>query len=1200
MTGRQPVQRQRSARSYRLPKLSADRLALIVPTLISAVVTILWFPWDRFLAAGDIAPFLPAGDAPEVFELWNHRATGSGSTSASAARFANVLLMRVTDVLGGSEVVAQHIFYALVMGFAAFGSAYLARAFVRDPVAIAVAGLLGSFNIFVLIHLPNPLTMIWIGMVGTLGGMLVLVARGVPISPVFFAVVTLPASWLSVNPPSLATSALTVIAVACACNLLVGPGASRRALAYICRALPWVLGLNLWWIVLVFISTVWREGLDLVAVTRVEDWAWSHTRNSIPNILSLTAHWGWLHRDYLPWAESLDAYPWALLRWILPLLAVSAVFLVKGRQRVAAWTFVGAGLGAALVAKGLHWPIANVNLWAYHNIPGYWLLRDPMSKVGGILLLSIVVLAGMTIEVVLARAEASTSLRTSRFAVAALGAVVCLAIAFPYPLFIGRIGPDGKSELPSSRVALPSEWRALADALNDQEVRGKALVLPLNSFYQVTTDWGYHGVDKLASQLLTRPVLSLRPEEYFFPSGLLPAMLRGVERELLRGNSDRVAKLLQLLGVSHVILRDDLRAVQVVRDVADRDNLASGLEGVPGIGQPAEFGVAQVFPVTNPSGLVWAASKVTGLTRRDDDSTVSALADLPTYVAAVDPETSRIDGLSWEAPVGPTSAVDFDLRSAGRYAINFAEPMPNQYRLQVGKSREQATLTLVDPVSLRFDGEAFEPSPARTIAFSRGEITAVAVGDQLVSVKNDKAVVRIDAPSRLAAYRLSSDRLDGENFTSVGDCGPRAKRMKAPTAKRIPRGIQITARAGRACVKVPVGSPSEDGVYMVRFEARQSDVGNASVCLWMAGPNRCAPMLPVRSSGEWTVFDSVVRSDPGTTELTLFLYSTPVSGVPSVASYRDVIVTPLEIFGEADVAPVVHVQEIRELSSGTHRLEVSQSNPNLPLKFDSPLGDCHRYDDRTPEETGLRVQDIPDGLRLEAAAHAACVNAAIPSHLLSDAFTLSMDVRTVRGQKARSCLWLEGPNRCATIKPLPSSSNWKTYVAEISPDAGTTGARLFLYADAGSSGTITEYRRLSVGPVSPVIVDVTPVGPQAEPANVEWSQSGASSFKAKVSGGDYPAFLVLDESFGHGWQAKGIPTEQHVEANGYANGWTIASGGTVQLTYGPNRWSRIAMYISVGVAIGAIVSTVFRRKKRRRNSLLPTDPFEPSTPQEAH
>jgi len=114
------------------------------------------------------------------------------------ARAAEVILIRLTGWLGGSEVVAQHLFYALVMAFAAFGAAYLAGAFVRDPVAIGVAGLLGSFNVFVLVHLPNPLTMIWLGLVGTCGGMLLRVARGASLSVVTFAAVTLGATRMTV------------------------------------------------------------------------------------------------------------------------------------------------------------------------------------------------------------------------------------------------------------------------------------------------------------------------------------------------------------------------------------------------------------------------------------------------------------------------------------------------------------------------------------------------------------------------------------------------------------------------------------------------------------------------------------------------------------------------------------------------------------------------------------------------------------------------------------------------------------------------------------------------------------------------------------------------------------------------------------------------------------------------------------------
>ena len=192
--------------------------------MIAALATIRWFPVDRYLAAGDITPFVRAGSIAELWGFWNHRVSGTGSTSVPISRLIEVAFIQPVQLLGGSGPLAQHLFYAALMAFAAFGAAYLARGFVSAPLAVAAAGMLGAFNPFVLVLLPNPLFILWIGLVATLSGMVVRGARGAPVSPLLFAGATLPVLYLSLNPPLLATSVLTVVGLVAASSILVGAG----------------------------------------------------------------------------------------------------------------------------------------------------------------------------------------------------------------------------------------------------------------------------------------------------------------------------------------------------------------------------------------------------------------------------------------------------------------------------------------------------------------------------------------------------------------------------------------------------------------------------------------------------------------------------------------------------------------------------------------------------------------------------------------------------------------------------------------------------------------------------------------------------------------------------------------------------------------------------------------------------------------
>ena len=348
-------------------------------------------------------------------------------------------------------------------------------------------------------------------------------------------------------------------------------------------------------------------------------------------------------------------------------------------------------------------------------------------------------------------------------------------------------------------------------------------------------------------------------------------------------------------------------------------------------------------------------------------------------------------------------------------------------------------------------------------------------------------------------------------------------------------------------------------------------------------------MPTITTSRDWTNFDTVVRTERDLTGLVLYLYADASAGKVAVADYRKVEITPLEVIGDGDVAPTTRVSETRDLARRKHRITISQPTMSVPLAANSPLGDCQRDDNRTPKEAGLSVEPLGGGVRLRATAHSACVTAAIRPNLATGDVTLSMDVRTVRGRAARICLWQDGPNRCAELPPLPTSPSWQRYRANVSLAPGTTAARLYLYADGVSSGTVAEYRNLAVWPVAPEVVNVTPVVSHGATPAVRWNSSGAGAFSARVTGGPSPALIVLDESFGVGWRVGGARVLSHTEVNGYANGWVIASGGTLSIRYGPSAWARAAVSVSAGVALLAIGLAILRR--RRNRAML-----EPSAP----
>src|SRR5262249_37629144 len=118
------------------PSRAVDRLSLAVPALVAAAATLNWFPFTKFMAGGDITPFVRDGIAAELTDYWNHGTTGAGANTPVIGRLLEIVLLSVTRLFGASDVIAQHLLYAVLFGFVAFGAAYLVRAFVDSPFAV--------------------------------------------------------------------------------------------------------------------------------------------------------------------------------------------------------------------------------------------------------------------------------------------------------------------------------------------------------------------------------------------------------------------------------------------------------------------------------------------------------------------------------------------------------------------------------------------------------------------------------------------------------------------------------------------------------------------------------------------------------------------------------------------------------------------------------------------------------------------------------------------------------------------------------------------------------------------------------------------------------------------------------------------------------------------------------------------------------
>lgn len=1234
-----------------------------------------WFRGGRFFATGDVVPFERAGYFAELGSLWTHGNSGGGSPSFEIARLGEAIVVRTMLALGGSGADAQRLWLSACFAFAAFGGAALTAAVCRRRFPAVIAGLFTAFNAYLLVQVPNPIPMVTLGVMGSLAALAITGARRGRPHTFRLALATLPCSYLAINPPLLAVTAAWLIAIVAAAPLLVGGERAHRRLGHqILLALPAAVALNIWWVAPLVIATRGGgEGVTLAANIDVVSWAWTHANSSPGSVLSLLTHWGWGRTEYFPFATGLNRPLWAWTRWLAPLGVLAAPLLARGRaRRLALWLLCLLG-ALVFLAKGLNPPLAAVNLWCYRHVPGFWLLREPMSKLGSILVLVFALGWGLALDgrpgQGIGLRGAAAGLRAGqrsrretragdqrRVAIAVLGVLAVAAVAFPLPLWTGTVATQPTSNGRAKLVATPAAWDEVATVVNGSPVAGKVLMLPLDDYYQVPTTWGLYGADHLARRLFDRPVLFLRPGGYFGEAPALEAMMHRAEQLAAEPAGGDLRPLLSAMGVSQVVVRRDIDRSNGIRPLAMADGsvLAAGLQGRSELVHRLANEVADVFEITREptaDGQAGPADPVQVKRGLIDASQVAAhqLADVeatlpPTFAAltsAPGVALAPADLVRGGVEVSPWATDDLTVRVDAPSALT-VEQIPEAAALfeagWVGEDGARSTvagrrLGLWPADRVAVDGTPLPVEPAGLVTVHDGAdgaanrtepapgVVAVAVGGSATPLGDSRELVAgRDGDPVEALAPAGPSLLAGDE--GLGDCNradERSPEAAGLTAETVEGGVRLTAESHAACVayKAPLARP---GWHLVRLEMAHVEGEQPRICLWLAGPERCAALpalgsvpAAVPSSEGWSAYEAVFDIPEGTRDVRLVVYADgrPEAGGRTVNAYRRMALVPLQVVGTTTVRVGTDAVRTVDVGTGSHTVSTTLAGRHASLGSWGALRDCNRSDDRSPAQAGLLREAVDGaeestGVRLSARAHSACVAAPVVGFEPARSYEVSVEVRWESGERPRWCLFQIGPQRCAPMDPLAKATTWTTFTTVVTPEPGTTGLLLYVYADAASvERTTVAYRNATVRAVgsSRLTVRHEPLGaePLAAPPSVTWSQEDASRYHLVVDDAPKPFVVALSEHFSDGWALRGLPrgaSASHVHLDGYRNGWIVDPGPVggrleLQLEYVPSRLARNLWLISLFTLPAlAVVAVARRRAPRRREDFFPRRPSD--------
>ena len=793
-------------------------LAYLLPVFVVLVATQTWFQAGTFVASGDVGPFVRTG--VETSSIWGHDNTGAGSPTAEVVRLPELATLSASTALGFGEEAAQRIFYSLMTVATTIAVIWFVFGFTSHRIAAGVAGLLSFFNPYVMQSVLNPLPIWAIGVMALAGGFLVREANGARFSGPVVGLASLSACYLGLNPPLLVVALGWILCVASLGSILGDTDGWRRSFRLLARGLPWCVLINLWWVVPVVFSFVDANATEVfAAVTDIQSWKWTHARSSIANVTTLSSHWGWNRPEYFPYAQTLDAFPLTLLRYAFPVLAFLAPFITKGRRRRAATALSSVALVLILVGKGLHVPLAGFNSFLYETIPGMWLLREPATKISPIVVLLYVALTAMTIER-LAGMDKTSHGSSVWLRAAATSTLLLSSFVYAFPLWTGLVIPDKRPLLPSAHVDVPDEWQSIANKIDASPKQGKVLLLPLNDYYQVPTDWGYYGVDVIPKSLLTKPVIQFQPETYFQEAPAFSSLVSGVQSALVRKDSEVIPPLLSSLGISHVVVRRDIDIQFPHRSFVPPKTLIEGLKRAPGVTRVDTTSVADVFEFPSSGGTLQTAEAVVRSSTREPSELNPAPLALPSNVVTTEDESIVTDGTTHVLNVD-LPASEFRV-AEGAYRVT--KRALGQSSLVLVRSLDNGSGSLTsftEADRLMIDNEHLGESGLAEVSLSR-TVEAVRSGDHIQGLEQGRALMQGKAGSRLVLYGSEPEARTLGAMSGIGDCGRHDERSLSEVGIRAESlsvgsniGVRLEARAHTACVSAPIKSFSKLSAYRV-------------------------------------------------------------------------------------------------------------------------------------------------------------------------------------------------------------------------------------------------------------------------------------------------------------------------------------------------------------------------------------------------
>lgn len=272
---------------------------------------------------------------------------------------------------------------------------------------------------------------------------------------------------------------------------------------------------------------------------------------SIPNLIRLQGIPDWYGNINHSYAAGYLTNPILIVVSLIPFMIIIGGVIVFRRERmknrlvILCFCLLVVGL---FFSAGSHPPTGKIYLLLMQYLPGFAIFRSSFYKFAPVVWFSIIMLSGLYL---LRFLELIKDVKNKRFvSMFVLG----ILLLYHYPFFTNRFFQFDKQF--STRVQVPAYVKETGNYLQTQvPEQGRILLLPAfdHGFINKPIDtynWGFYSLDALPRSITTRSVVANDGGNETIT--LLYDFIK-------QNNTDETAKIMQLIGITHVLYRSDVR-----------------------------------------------------------------------------------------------------------------------------------------------------------------------------------------------------------------------------------------------------------------------------------------------------------------------------------------------------------------------------------------------------------------------------------------------------------------------------------------------------------------------------------------------------------------------------------------------------------------------------------------------------------------